>query len=288
MNCFNNFFITKIENIRKDLLANQPSNYSPTSDATGAPHLDSFRPISCKEAARFVYSYPSISCQSDPVPMDLLKGKLPVITPLTAHTVNASLETDIFPDTLKEALVKPLLKRVNLVLIDKNYRPVSDLEFPHKLLERVVTSQLMDQNERNQLMESSQSAYHQKHSTETALLKVKTDLHNAMDNQDVTCLLLLDLSAAFDMVDHSILLGRLEQCFGIKGTALSWIKSYLSNRSQCVVISDTNTDGSKSSSVPLSFGIPQGSVLGPILLTLYTHTSATPVMQKTHNLPPVC
>ena len=81
------------------------------------------------------------------------------------------------------------------------------------------------------------------HDSETAVFKVKTDLHNAMDNQEVTCLVLLDLTAAFDMVDHSILLGRLEQHYGIKSTTLSWIKSYLSNRTQCVVISDTNTDG---------------------------------------------
>ena len=191
----------------------------------------------------FVHSSPSKSCESDPVPMDLLKGILTIITPLIAHTVNASLETNIFPDTLKEALVKPLLKKANLDLIDKNYRPVSNLEFLCKLMERVVTSQLIDHIERNHLMESLQLAYCQKHSTETALLKVKTDLHIAMDNKQVTCLGLLDLSAAFDTFNHSILLGRLEQCFGIKGTTFSWITSYLSNRTQCVAIGDTNTEG---------------------------------------------
>ena len=137
-------------------------------------------------------------------------------------------------------------------------------------MKRVVTSQLMDHIERNHLMESFQSAYHHKHSTKTALPKVKTDLYNAMDIQEVTCLVLLDLSAAFDTVDHSILLSGQEQCFGIKGTALSCIKLYLSNRTQCIVISDTNTDGTKSESMFLFFGVPQGSVLGPILFTLYT------------------
>ena len=181
----------------KHLLANQPSDYSPPSNATGAPCLDSFRPITCKEADRFVHSCPSKSCESNPVSTDLLKGMLPVITPLITHTVNASLETDIFPDTLKEALVKPLLKKVNLDLADKNYRPVSNLEFLGKLMERIVTSQLTDHIERNHLMESFQSIYHQKYSVETALLKVKTDLHNAMDNQEVTCLVFPDLSAVF-------------------------------------------------------------------------------------------
>ena len=165
-----------------------------------------------------------------------------------------------FLTSLKEALVNPLLKKMNLDIIEKNYR-FSNLAFLGKLMERVVTSQLMDHMERNHLMESFQSAYHQKHSTETALLKVKSDLHNAMDNQEVTCLILLELSAAFNTVDYSILLSSLGQCCGIKGTALSWIKSYLFNRTQCIVISDTNTDGAKSKSVYLSFGIPQVSVL---------------------------
>ena len=179
-------------------------------------------------------------------------GILPVITPLITHTVNASFKTGTFPDTLKEAVVKPLVKKANLDLIEKNYRPVSSLSFLGKLMERVVTSQVMDHIEKSHLMESFQSAYHQKHSTETVLLKVKTDLHNDMHNQEITCLVLPDLSVAFDMVDHSILLSRLEQCFPIKGTALSWIASYLSKRTQCIVIGDTNTNGAKSESVLLS------------------------------------
>ena len=107
-------------------------------------------------------------------------------------------------------------------------------------------------------MEPLQSAYRPHHSTETALLRVKTDILKAMDNQEVTCLVLLDLSAAFDTVDHKILLERLENYFGITGTALQWIRSYLTNRSQRVVIGDTNTTGAKSSSISLECGVPQG------------------------------
>ena len=90
-------------------------------------------------------------------------------------------------------------------------------------------------------MEPLQSANRPHHSTETALLKVKTDILKAMDNQEVACLVLLDLSATFDMVDHKILLERLENYFGITRTALRWIKSYLTNRSQRVIIGDANT-----------------------------------------------
>ena len=137
-------------------------------------------------------------------------------------------------------------------------------------MERYVIEQLLEHIHTNNLMEPLQSSYRSHHSTETALLKVKTDILKAIDNQEVTCLVLLDLSAMFDMVDHKILLERLENYFGITGVALSWIKSYLTKPSQRVIIGDTNTTSAKSSSISLEFGVPQGSALGPILFTLYT------------------
>ena len=110
-----------------------------------------------------------------------------------------------------------------------------------------------------------QSTYRSGHSTETALLKVKTDLLHANDYQEVVCLILLDLSPAFDTVDHCMLLWRLEVCFDIKETALEWIRLYLTGRTQKVSVGKA-----MSSPVALSFGVPQGSVLGLILFTLYT------------------
>ena len=119
-------------------------------------------------------------------------------------------------------------------------------------------------------MEASQSAYHSHHSTETTLLKVKADILRAMDNQEVVCLVLLDLSAAFNTVNHEILIARLRDRFGIGGTALKWFRSYLSGRSQHVAIGDLVMDRALSDSKSLSQGVPQGSVLGPIAFTLYT------------------
>ena len=122
-----------------------------------------------------------------------------------------------------------------------NCRPVSNLPFMGKLLDRCVIDQLMDHIHTNNLMEPLQSAYKLCHSTETALLKLKADILKAMDNQEITCLVLLDLSAAFNMEDHKTLLNRLENHFGIKGMALQWIESYLMNWSQRVVLGDTKT-----------------------------------------------
>ena len=137
-------------------------------------------------------------------------------------------------------------------------------------MERCVIEQLMDHIHANNLMEPLQSAYKSYHSTETALLKVKAGILKVMDNQEVTCLVILDLSAAFNTVDHKILLERLENYFGVNSIALQWIESYITNQSQRVVIGDMNTTGAKSECISLKFGVPQGSVLGPILFTLYT------------------
>ena len=110
-----------------------------------------------------------------------------------------------------------------------------------------------------------QSAYRVGHSTETALIKVKAYILNAINNKEVVCLVLLDLSAAFDTVDHQILLERLKNMFGLTGTVINWITSYLLGRLQKVVVGNAN-----SSAVPLSCGEPQGSILGPTLFMLYT------------------
>ena len=118
-------------------------------------------------------------------------------------------------------------------------------------------------------MEVHQSAYSAFHSTETALLKVKTNVIRALENQEVACLILLDLSAAFDTIDHNILLRILETRFAVTGTALNWLRSYLTNRTQAVTVADPLLKGSRLAFVLLKSGIPQGSVLGPILFTIY-------------------
>ena len=121
------------------------------------------------------------------------------------------------------------------------------------------------------MAEKFQLAYRAFHSTETALIKVKDDILRAIDNQRITCLILLGLSAAFDTVSHPLLLNRLKHCFGIQGTVLRWFRSYMTDCSQKIALDDTNNNkAAVSDQAFLKQGIPQGSVLGPILFTLYT------------------
>ena len=167
-------------------------------------------------------------------------------------------------------MVKPLLKKPGLDLLDKNYRPVSNLSYISKLVECVVVAQLVNHIERHGMMEASWLAYHSSHSTETALLKFKTDVIQALENQEVACLILLDLSAVFDTIDHDILLSSLKSRFVVTGVVLKWLGSYLKDRTQVVGIGVPLSGGSRSEFISLRSGILQGSLLGPILFTIYT------------------
>ena len=163
------------------------------------------------------------------------------------------------------AHIKPILKKSNL---DKdlfpNYRPVSNLSYFSKLLERCVLSQLTNYLNKNKLFCEVQSAYRKFHSCETALVKICDDILRSLDAGKCVFVLFLDLSAAFDTVDHNILLKVLETKFGISGNVLAWFKSYLSSRQFKVEIGKSLSDV-----ICFLFGVPQGSILGPILFILY-------------------
>ena len=150
-----------------------------------------------------------------------------------------SLQSGIFPAKLKEALITPLLKKTNLDVEElKNFRPVSNLPFVGKVIERAAINQLQCYINDNDFHSKNQSAYRCFHSVETATVPVTNDLLRAVDDHGEAVLVLLDLSAAFDTKDHQILLKRLSARYGVTGKAHQWFSSYLENRKQSVIIDD--------------------------------------------------
>ena len=200
--------------------------------------ITAFEAISREAVNGIIQSSPAKTCDLDPIPTSLLK-KCIELTPIITTIVNKSLTSGTYPDIFKEALVRPLLKKKGTNKDElKNYRPVSNLHFISKVIEKAVASQLETHLVRNELLDTLQSGYRAYHSTETAMLKISNDILTNKDHNESTGLVCIDLSAAFDLVDHSILLKRLFDYFGIRGTALAWFKSYLTGRSQRVLIDD--------------------------------------------------
>lgn len=187
--------------------------------------------------------------------------------PVIAKIVNLSLASGCFSDHWKHAIVLPLLKKQGLDLSYGNYRPVSNLSFVSKIFVKAALSQFCDHMEQNNLLPSCQSAYRKDFSTETALLKVCNEILCNMDNNHVTMMVMLDLSAAFDTVDHDILLSVLDQNFGTKGLAKSWFDCYLRPRTQSVQVGECISTKST-----VHQGVPQGSCAGPVLFTAYAST----------------
>ena len=224
---------------------------------------------------KIIKTSPTKSCLLDPLPTFLIKECIDILLPSLTKLVNCSLMERCVPDAFKSAVVTPLIKKPNLPSNDlKNYRPVSGLSFISKLVERVVAKQLLEHIHVHNLDNPYQSAYKAGHSTETALLYIKNEVHLSLSRGETTALVLLDLSAAFDTIDHSTLLSCLRNWFGVGGCVLKWFTSYLTDRYQSIKIGSTLSDVCK-----LLFGVPQGSVLGPLLFSLYT-TPLTSIISR--------
>ena len=274
---FSNYFTTKIQTLRENLNTT-PCQPCPPDPTFSGSSLRTFTPISQEELLKTIRSMSLKTCELDPLPASLYSDCLPALLPFITDIINTSLKSWTVPDSFKSAIVRPHLKKHNLDPNElKNYRPISNLCFLSKLLEKVVLNQLNFHLSTNNLLNPFQSAYRQSHSTETALLHILNDLLLATDSGKVSLLTLLDLSAAFDTIDHTILLTRLQHTFGISDTALSWFSSYLSDRKQTVLI-----NGIYSQSAHLTCGVPQGSVLGPVLFTLYASPLSTII--ESHSL----
>ena len=189
--------------------------------------LDCFIPTTETELRGLILKSAKKSCCLDPIPASLLVQCFDDLLPIITRIINL----------LKQAVLSPLLKKP---LLDHelypNFRPVSNLKFISKATEKVASVHVLDHLHENGLQECLQSAYKEHHSCETALVRVQNDILRSVDDNRCVILLLLDMSAAFDTVDHSILLKRLQSRYGISGSALAWFNSYLKDRTQFVRI----------------------------------------------------
>ena len=185
------------------------------------------------------------------------------ILPALTHIINLSITSSCFPGQFKKAKVIPLFKSGDR-LSPRSYRPVAILPVWSKLLERAVFVQIIEYFESNNLLHPNHHGFRANHNTTTALLQMYDLWVEAMDRGEATGVVLLDMSAAFDMVDHNLLIEKL-LLYGFDNASAAWIKSYLTDRRQTVCI-----DGTCSPLLPLEYGVPQGSIIGPLLYIIFT------------------
>ena len=185
-----------------------------------------------------------------------------ILAPTLVKLFNLSIRTGVYPDLLKVAKVIPIFKKGDSSSVN-NYRPISILSPINKIFEKIIYSRLIKYIDKSNILYKYQYGFRKKHSTEHALIELVDQIRLSMGSNQMTCGIFIDLSKAFDTVNHQILIHKLEH-YGIRGNALELFKSYLNNRKQYVQI-----ENSKSKTRPISCGVPQGSVLGPLLFLLF-------------------
>ena len=276
---FSDFFQEKIVNIRSEIgrksLCSTSDNTSFSSENDQIENgtdqfLSQFEPTNTDELKNIISKHPIKTSHDDPLPPPVIKENLDLLLPVWVKIINKSLLEGDFSG-LKSAVITPIIKSKGLDYDDlKNYRPISNLQFLSKLLERVVLKRLNSHMKSIGCFLSNQYGYKPAHNTETLLIKITNDLLIASDSKTATVLLLLDLSAAFDTADKVKLINILSREIKIRGNALNWFRSYLFGRTQKVKIRKEF-----SNDVLLEFGVPQGSVLGPVLFNIYLRSLYT-------------
>ena len=257
---FAQFFRQKVDGIQQQF-NHIPQYIVPPRDT---PALKSFTTIAENDLLKLIMEMPTRTCENDIIPTKLLKEILPTIIPSLTKIANLSINKGVFSKKWKSATVKPLIKSQSKGTAYQNYRPVSNLTFLSKLVEKITLNQFTQHCEDHHLLPDYQSAYRKHHSCETSLIKLVNDLLWAMEKQEVTAMTVLDLLAAFNTVDHDLLLAVLDRRFGVKGAALKWYEQYLKPRKFKVAINNTYLNEQT-----INYSIPQGSIQGAFLFNAY-------------------
>jgi Reverse transcriptase (RNA-dependent DNA polymerase) len=255
-------------NAVKTTITSRLASASHSSDVFPSPDppqtvMSNFDPVFLMEVERLINRLQPKTSPLEVVPVSVLKHCKAQLAVAIVHLANLSFSTGQFPVTLKIGWVTPRLEKAGLDTADfKNFRPITNLSTTSKIIERLALNRMRRCITESPNYGKLQSAYRQGHSTETARGKIMDDIIKTVDGGWVVALASLDISAAFDAVDHDVLVRRLEDEFGITGTCSRWIQSYLTGRTTVVQVGQ-----SSSAAAAVQLGVPRGSVLGPILYT---------------------
>lgn len=267
-NHLNNYFHNKVAKLRREQLSGGSHDSNLMIGQLIKEQSCSFQFAKVEEDT--VSKLITSCCKDQQAGIDNVDGKflkmaVSYISQPICHIFNVSLKSCIFPQAWKEAKIIPLPKDKKKTFTPPNSRPISLLPALSKIFEKIVFNQIQHYFSENNLLTEFQHAYRKGFSTCTALTQMTDDWLQEIDNKKICGAVLLDFTAAFDVIDHGLLLQKFER-YGFKQSALNWLNSYLTNRSQKVYF-----NGSFSSSVNVDCGVPQGSCLGPLLYSIFTN-----------------
>ena len=265
-NHFNDYYLNMAKELHKNLSSHTQSNINSTGHKSylrgSFGESIYLNPTDEEEISYIISSLNNGSPGHDGFDMKLIKNvKLDILSPIT-HVCNLSLTEGIFPSELKIAKVIPIYKKGSKDQFS-NYRPVSVLSAFSKIFERLIYNRFINFFEKNDTLNNSQFGFRKNRSTSMAITNLTDAFHKSIEKHEYLLGLFIDLSRAFDTISHEILFDKLD-FYGIRGVALTWIKNYLSERKQYVSYNDVNSDMGT-----LSTGVPQGSILGPLLFLIY-------------------